>query len=78
MQTTIDWNTDTLDGRLEEGLKRLFPHREICIVAYDLSEASRTSEDLLSDPACRERLLQALDDAKAGRNVVTPDPKLFT
>lgn len=79
MQTTIELNTDKLDGRLEEGLKRLFPHRNICVVAYDLTETGQpdTTEDLLNDPARRERLLRAADDAKAGRNLVTPDQKLF-
>ena len=81
MQTTIELNTDALDGRLEEGLKRLFPHRNICVVAYDLSEATAgtidTTDDLLSDPARRERLIQAVEDVKAGRNTVTPDQNLF-
>lgn len=81
MQTTIELNTDKLDGRLEEGLKRLFPHRNICIVAYDLSEsdagADDTTADLLGDPARRERLLQAVEDAQAGRNLITPDQSLF-
>ncbi len=81
MQTTIELNTDVLDGRLEEGLKRLFPHRNICIVAYDLSEAGAgapdTTDDLLSDPARRQRLLRAVEDVKAGRNLVAPDQGLF-
>ena len=81
MQTTIELHTDKLDGRLEEGLKRLFPHQNICIVAYDLNEAGAdgkdTTEDLLSDPARRERMLQAIQDIQAGKNVVTPDQSLF-
>lgn len=81
MQTTIELNTDKLDGRLEEGLKHLFPHRDICIVAYDLSESggsvNDTTTDLLGQPIRRERLLQAAEDAKAGRNLVTPDQSLF-
>ena len=81
MQTTIELNTDKLDGRLEEGLKRLFPHRDICIVAYDLSASDSsvndTTADLLGQPIRRERLLQAVEDVKAGRNLVTPDQSLF-
>lgn len=79
MQTTIELNTDKLDGRLEESLKRLFPHQNICIVAYDMNEggAKDTTEDLLSDPARRERLLQAVEDIHAGKNLVTPDQNLF-
>ena len=80
MQTTIELNTDTLDGRLEEGLKRLFPHRKICVVAYDLTEGSHPDETeyLLSDPERRERILRAVEDVRAGRNLVTPDQSLFT
>lgn len=48
---------------------------------YDLNEAGAggkdTTKDLLSDPARRERLLQAVEDIKAGENVVMPDQSLF-
>ena len=81
MQTTIELNTDALDGRLEESLKRLFPHRDICIVAYDVTGTGPVTrdatEELLSDPARRERLLRAVADVQAGRNLVTPDQSLF-
>lgn len=79
MQTTIELNTDILDGRLEESLKRLFPHRRICVVAYDLDEptAVDATASLLSDPERAERLTRAVEDARAGRNLITPDQSAF-
>jgi len=31
----------------------------------------------LSDPERRERLLRAIEDVKAGRNIVVPDQSIF-
>ncbi len=39
--------------------------------------ASDTTDELLRDPARRERLLRAVEDVRIGRNIITPDQTLF-
>jgi PHD/YefM family antitoxin component YafN of YafNO toxin-antitoxin module len=46
------------------------------LIEIVVSEADETSV-LLSDPARRERLLRAVADVEAGRNVVVPDQSQF-
>ena len=73
MTTTYQINADQLDTGFVERVKAAFPHKLIEIV---VTEADETST-LLSDPARRERLLRAVADVEAGRNIVVPDQSLF-
>jgi hypothetical protein len=48
---------------------------------HDAAEKSRSRDEteyLLSDPARRKRLLEAVEDIRVGRNLITPDQSLFT
>ncbi|MBI3881054.1 MAG: hypothetical protein HY301_13465 [Verrucomicrobia bacterium] len=74
MQTTYQLNTDELDSRFLESIKAAFPRRRVTIAVND--EADET-ESLLADPERKARLLQAIEDINAGRNLVVPDQKLF-
>ena len=48
------------------------------LVAANLRETAADDTDyLLSSPANREHLLQAVEDLAAGRNVVEPDQAMF-
>ena len=73
MTAAFHMNTDELDATFVERVKAAFPHKLIEIL---VSEADETSA-ILADPTLRERLLRALSDVEAGRNVVTPDQSQF-
>jgi hypothetical protein len=76
MTTTFEVHTDQLDERFLASVKAMFPHRTVAIAVSEPQEMDET-EYLLSDPERRERLLRAIEDVKAGRNMVTPDQSLF-
>ena len=73
MHTIYRLNADELDNKFLDSLKTMFSHKQIEIA---VSEADET-DYLLRAPANRERLLQAVADVDAGRNLVTPDPTPF-
>lgn len=73
MYTIYRLNADELDNKFLESLKSAFGHKQIEIA---VSEADET-DYLLRAPVNRERLLQALADVEAGRNLVTPDQTPF-
>lgn len=66
-------NADELDGAFLESLKAAFPHKEIEIA---ISEADET-DYLLRSPTNRERLLKAVEEVDAGRNLVEPEQAAF-
>ncbi len=65
-------NADELNTDFIESLQRLFPHKAIEIA---VCEAADTQFDetayLLSDPANRARLLEAIDNVNQQRNLVS-------
>ena len=71
--TAYRLNADDLDAAFVERVKAAFPHKLIEIV---VTEADETAS-LLADPELRERLLRAVADVEAGRNIVVPDQSLF-
>lgn len=73
MTTTYRLNADELDATFVERVKAAFPHKAIEIAVTEADE----TDALLSDPARRERLLRAVADVEAGRNVVVPGQELF-
>lgn len=73
MYTIYRLNADELDSKFLESLKSAFGHKQIEIA---VSEADET-DYLLRSPANRERLLKAVADVDAGRNLVTPDQTPF-
>lgn len=73
MQTIYQINADDLDQKLLESIKALFKNKEIEIVVSELDE----TEYLLRSPANRERLLRAVRDVEANRNIVVPDQEQF-
>ena len=76
MTTTFEVHTDQLDERFLASVKAMFPHRTVEIAVSEPLEMDET-EYLLSTPANRERLLKAIADVEAGRNIVVPDQSLF-
>ena len=73
MYTIYRLNADELDSKFLEGLKSTFGHKQIEIAVSDADE----TDYLLRSPANRERLLKAVADLEAGRNLVTPDQTPF-
>lgn len=73
MYTIYHVNADELDDQFLASLKSAFRHKTIEIA---VSEADETAY-LLRSPANQEHLRQALADAEAGRNLVTPDQAPF-
>jgi antitoxin YefM len=73
MFTVYHLNADDLDANFLESLKAAFRHKQIEIAVAETDE----TEYLLRSPANRERLLRAVADVDAGRNLVTPDQSLF-
>ena len=73
MTTAFQINADELDASFVEKVKAAFPHK---LIEITVTEADETTS-LLADPARRERLLRAVADVDAGRNVVVPDQSQF-
>lgn len=73
MFTIYRLNADELDANFLASLKAAFPHKEIEIAVAETDE----TEYLLRSPVNRERLLAAVADVEAGRNVVQPDQTMF-
>lgn len=67
MQTVFRLNTDELDEQFLASVRATFPHKEIEIAVAEVDETAH----LLRSEANRERLLRALADVEAGRNLVT-------
>ena len=67
MQTIFRLNTDELDEQFLASVRATFPHKEIEIAVAEVDETAH----LLRSEANRERLLRALADVEAGRNLVT-------
>lgn len=76
MTKIFELHTDQLDENFLASVKAEFPHRTVEIAVTGADEQDET-EYLLSDPARRERLLRAVEDVKAGRNLITPDQSIF-
>ena len=67
MQTIFRLNTDELDEQFLASVRATFPHKEIKIAVAEVDETAH----LRRSEANRERLLRALADVEAGRNLVT-------
>ncbi len=75
MQTTYTLNTADLDERFLKSIKAAFPRRAVAIRVSDEAVEEDTTAYLLKSPANRKRLLKAVADAKAGRNLITVTPE---
>lgn len=75
MQTTYTLSTDELDAGFLKRLKAAFPHSTVTIAVNDQASEEDTTAYLLKSPANRKRLLKAVADAKAGRNLITVTPE---
>ena len=73
MQTIYQINADEIDQSLLESIKAQFKNKEIEIIVSERDE----TEYLLRSPANRERLLRAVGDVEANRNVVVPEQEQF-
>jgi antitoxin YefM len=67
MQTVFRLNADELNEQFLESVRATFPHKEIEIAVAEVDETAH----LLRSDANRERLIRALADVEAGRNLVT-------
>jgi antitoxin YefM len=64
---------DELDQSFLDALKATFKDKEIEIAVYERDETAY----LLRSPANRERLLRAVADVEAARNIVEPEQEQF-
>jgi antitoxin YefM len=75
MTATFTLNADELDESFIEGLKKTFAHRRIEIAVHEAGDDATAY--LMSSDENNRRLMEAIEDAKAGRNLVTPDQSVF-
>lgn len=74
MYATYTLSADELDDRFLEALKATFRGRQIEIAVSDTAQrADDETSYLLSSPANRERLLQAIENVAQGRDLVEVD-----
>ncbi|MBK8093175.1 MAG: hypothetical protein IPK32_14615 [Verrucomicrobiaceae bacterium] len=73
MTTVYHTTADELDESFIASLKTVFKSRPIEISVTETDETAY----LLRHPANRERLLRAVADIDAGKNIVTPDQAQF-
>ena len=74
MYTLYRLNADELSVEFLESLKTLFRHKTIEIVVCEAETAERDETAyLLSNPANRTRLLEAIENVRQQRNLVTVD-----
>ncbi len=73
MQTVFRLNADELDEAFLASVRAAYPHREIEIVVDEVDETAH----LLRTDANRERLLRAIADVEAGRNLVPAPAGVF-
>jgi len=73
MQTIYQINADEIDQSLLESIKAQFKNKEIEIVVSERDETAY----LLRSPANRERLLRAISDVEANRNIIVPEQTQF-
>lgn len=73
MYTIYKVRADELDQSFLDALKAMFKNKEIEIAVYERDE----TEYLLRSPANRERLLEAVRDVEARRNIVVPEQEQF-
>jgi hypothetical protein len=67
-------NADDLDANFMLSIKALFAHRTIGIAMCDTETAAEDETAyLLSNPANRERLLNAIDNVRQQRHLVSVD-----
>jgi antitoxin YefM len=69
MVTVYRTNADDLDAAFVESVRAAFKGKDIEIVVSEHDE----TDYLLSSRANREKLLSAVEDIGAGRNLVRPD-----
>ena len=74
MYTIYHMNTDELSIEFLESIKTLFPHKtiEIAVTETETIEQDETNY-LLQNPANRARLLDALENVRRQRNLVSVD-----
>jgi antitoxin YefM len=73
MTTVLHMTADELNESFLNSVKAAFKGRAIEIAVSDSEETAY----LLQHPANRERLLRAVADVEAGRNIITPDQAQF-
>lgn len=73
MNAIFRLDEEELDESFLQGLKQTFAKKRLEIVVREEDE----TEYLLSSPANRRELLEALADLEAGKNVVVPDASSF-
>lgn len=73
METVFRLNADELDEQFLASVRATFPHKKIEIAAAEVDETAH----LLRSEANRERLLRAVADVEAGRNLVTVSASQF-
>ena len=73
MTTTYRLHVDELDPTFVDRLKTAFADK---VIEIQVMEADET-DNLLSNTERRERLLRAVADVEAGKNLVVPDQIQF-
>jgi hypothetical protein len=72
---TCTLSTEEPDAGFLKRLKAAFPRRMVTIAVNDKATEEDRTAYLLKSPANRNRLLKAVADAKAGKNLITVMPE---
>ncbi len=73
-ETTYRTRANEVGQALIDSIKKMYGDKEIEIIVIEQEDET---DFLLKSPANREQLLQAVEDIRNGRNLVTPDQEQF-
>ncbi len=73
METTIRIHTDHLNNDIIEGIKKMFPHKEIEI---SIKEEMDATDYILSDPAYASELNERITEYERSKEVITIKPEV--
>lgn len=70
METTIRINTDLLGMDFVEGIKKMFPHKEVEIIIHPSDE----TEYIESNPAYKRELLERINNYEKNNKTISVRP----
>ncbi len=66
METTIRINTDMLDDKILDGIKKMFPHKMVDIIV----QPSDDTDYILSNPAYAQELQERIEEYETKKKTI--------
>lgn len=66
METTIRINTDMLDDKILDGIKKMFPHKMVDIIV----QPSDATDYILSSPAYAQELQERIEEYETKKQTI--------